>query len=121
MKTKGATEAQEQVALFEWAQYSRTKYPALDLMFHIPNGGSRNLIEAKHLKEQGVKAGVPDICLPVPSGRYTALYIELKRKNGGRVSEAQRGWIAALNRVGCRAVVCYGWVEATQEIERYLQ
>jgi len=115
-----STEAQEQRALFEWAAYSRTKYPALDLMFAIPNGGSRNLIEARHLKEQGVKAGVPDICLPVPSVRFTALYIELKRRKGGRASDEQRGWIAALNRVGCRAVVCKGWEEAREEIERYL-
>jgi len=115
-----ATEAQEQKALFEWAAYNRTKYPALDLMFAIPNGGSRNLIEARHLKEQGVKAGVPDICLPVPSVRFTALYIEMKRRKGGRASDEQRGWIAALNRVGCRAVVCKGWEEAREEIERYL-
>lgn len=114
------TEAQEQEALFRWAAYSRGKYPELDMLFHIPNGGSRNLIEAAHLKAQGVKPGVPDICLPVPSGRYTALYIELKRRKNGRVSDAQRGWIAALNRVGCRAVVCNGWDEARDAIEQYL-
>lgn len=114
------TEAQEQEALFRWAQYSRVKHPELDMLFHIPNGGSRNLIEAAHLKAQGVKPGVPDICLPVPSGRFTALYIELKRRKNGRVSDAQRGWIAALNRVGCRAVVCRGWDEARDAIEQYL-
>ena len=115
-----AKEAQEQTMLFEWARLSITKYPELELLFAIPNGGSRNLIEAAHLKAQGVKPGVPDICLPVPSVRYTALYIELKRRKGGVVSDAQRGWIAALNRVGCRAVVCHGWDEAREEIERYL-
>lgn len=116
-----ATEAEEQKALFRWAAYNRAKYPALDLMYHIPNGGSRNAIEAKHLQEQGVKPGVPDICLPVPNAVYTALYIELKRRERGKVSDAQRGWIAALNRVGCRAVVCRGWDEARVEIERYLR
>ena len=123
MRTKDlvATEAQEQAALFRWAAYSRAKYPELDLLFHIPNGGSRNTIEARHLKEQGVKPGVPDICLPVPSGRYTALYIELKRRKKGRVSEAQHGWLMALNRVGCKAVVCRGWEEAKREIEDYLR
>lgn len=115
-----ANESQEQEALFRWAAYSLVKYPALELLYHIPNGGSRNPIEAYNLKMQGVKPGVPDICLPVPSGRFTALYIELKRRKGGRVSEAQRVWIAALNRVGCRAVVCKGWDEAREEIERYL-
>lgn len=116
----GPTEAQEQEALFRWAQYSRAKYPELDMLFHIPNGGSRNPVEAAHLKAQGVKPGVPDICLPVPSGRFTALYIELKRRQNGRVSDAQRGWIAALNRVGCQAVVCKGWDEAREVIEQYL-
>lgn len=120
MIKKAPTEAQEQKSLFEWAARAKAKYPALDLMYHIPNGGSRNLIEARNLKEQGVKRGVPDICLPVPNALYTALYIELKRPNGGRVSDAQRGWIAALNRAGNRAVVCRGWDEARREIERYL-
>lgn len=114
------TEAQEQESLFRWAAYNRIKYPELELMYHVPNGGGRNLIEAAHLKAQGVKPGVPDICLPVPNIKYTALYIELKRRKGGKVSEEQRGWIAALNRVGCRAVVCHGWDEAREEIERYL-
>lgn len=114
------TEAQEQEALFRWAAYSRAKYPELALLYHIPNEGQRSPLTGYRLKLQGLQPGVPDICLPVPSVHYTALYIELKRREGGRVSEAQAGWIAALNRVGCRAVVCRGWDEARAEIERYL-
>ena len=116
----GPTEAQEQEALFRWAAYSRGKYPALELLYHIPNEGQRSGLTGYRMKLQGLRRGVPDICLPVPYGRFTALYIELKRRDGGRVSEEQRGWIAALNRVGCRAVVCRGWDEAREEIERYL-
>lgn len=114
------TEAQEQEALFRWAAYAAGKWPQLRLLFHVPNGGSRHPAEAAHMKAQGVKPGVPDICLPVPVGRYAALYIELKRKKGGRVSDEQRGWIEALNRAGNRAVVCRGWDEAREEIVRYL-
>ena len=36
------TEAQEQSDLFRWADLAKGKYPELTLMFHIPNGGSRN-------------------------------------------------------------------------------
>lgn len=126
MKTRGSTvrvpsEAQEQKALFEWAAWAKGKYPALALMYHVPNGGSRNPVEAKNLKLQGVKPGVPDICLPVPNPVYTALYIELKRRKGGRVSDDQRGWINALNRVGNLAVVCKGWEEARDVILEYLR
>ena len=116
----GPTEAQEQEALFRWAAYSRGKYPALELLYHIPNEGQRSGFTGYRMKLQGLRRGVPDICLPVPSGRFAALYIELKRRKDGRVSEEQKGWIAALNRVGCRAVVCRGWDEAREEIERYL-
>ena len=37
-------------------------------MFRIPNGGSRHPAEAARLKAQGVKAGVPDLCIPVARG-----------------------------------------------------
>lgn len=116
----GPTEAEEQYALFRWAAYNRTKYPELELMYHIPNEGRRSIVTGGRLKAQGLRPGVPDVCLPVPNVKYTALYIELKRRKGGWVSEDQRGWIAALNRAGCRAVVCNGWDEAREEIERYL-
>ena len=113
-------EAREQEALFRWAEYERGKWPELEAMYHIPNGGSRNKAEAARLKAQGVKAGVPDICLPAARGCYHGLYIELKRRNGGRVSEAQRGWIAYLENAGYCARVCHGWDEARETIEKYL-
>lgn len=115
------TEAQEQEALFLWAERAKGKMPELGLLFHIPNGGSRNLLEAAHLKAQGVKPGVPDICLPVPRGKFAALYIELKRRKRAEVSDYQRGWIMALNRVGNQAVVCCGWDEAREVLIEYLK
>ena len=118
---KIATEAEEQTALFEWARLASGKYPELQLLFHIPNGGSRNRVEAVHLKQQGVRAGVPDICLPVPRGIYGALYIEMKRRKGGRLEESQKRWLDILNRCGNRAVVCHGADEARAVILEYLQ
>ncbi len=63
---KNCSEASEQIKLMEWCKWQEHKYPELQLLYHIPNGGSRNAIEAKNLKRQGVKPGVPDLCLPVP-------------------------------------------------------
>jgi len=115
------TEADEQTTLFRWAAISAGKYPQLQLMYHIPNGGSRNAREAHNLRLQGVKAGVPDICLPVACGGYSALYIEMKRKRGGRVSDDQKAWIDKLTKAGNRAVVCCGFEEAQAEIIKYLE
>lgn len=116
------TEAQHQSALFKWASQPavRMVYPELKMLFHIPNGGKRDPIEAKHLKEQGVKKGVPDLCLPVPRGEYHALYIEMKTEKG-RTSEAQEWWIEELLKQGNLAVVCHGWEEAVICLTNYLR
>jgi hypothetical protein len=113
-------EAQEQVALFEWAQLQSGKYPELALMFAIPNGGSRHIVEAVHLKAQGVKAGVPDIFLPVARLGYHGLFIELKRSKGGVVSIDQKLMISALRDQSYAVEVCKGWEAAANVIKVYL-
>lgn len=114
-------ESEEQIALFRWASLCKNTYPELNLLHHIPNGGTRNKAEAARLKAEGVKPGVPDLCLPVPRGQYHGLYIELKRKHGGRISKSQSEWIDALLMHGYCAAVCNGWEEAKGMIERYLK
>lgn len=115
-------EADEQKRLFEWASYmANAKYPELELMYHIPNGGSRNKIEAARLKAQGVKRGVPDICLPVPRGIYAGLYIELKREKGGVLSKDQSEFLLKLRTQGYRIAVCKGFQDAANTIEIYLK
>lgn len=110
-----ATESQEQAALFKWAELNR-----INLLFHIPNGGRRDIITASRLKAEGVKAGVPDMFLPVPRGEHHGLFIELKTV-AGTTSESQERWLEALNEQGYKAVVCYGWVEAAAVITNYLK
>lgn len=113
-------EAQEQATLFEWAARMVGKYSELALMHAIPNGGSRNPIEARNLRLQGVRAGIPDIFLPCARKGHHGLYIELKRLKGGRVSVEQKKMILALQEQGYKAVVCYGWEEAANVIKEYM-
>jgi len=115
------TESQEQMALFEWAEMYKREYPELQLMYHIPNGGYRTKAEAGRFKAEGVKAGVPDIFLPVSRGGFHGLYIELKRMGRSGISDAQRKWLAALSEQGYKTVVCKGWQEAAGALSRYLK
>ena len=114
------TESQLQILLFDWCHMNRQKYPELQLMFHIPNGGYRNIATAKRLKAEGVKSGVPDICLPVPRGNYHGLYLELKTDKG-RLSKEQENWLSNLSREGYLAEVAYGFDEAVKVIKEYLE
>lgn len=74
------------------------RFPELALLYHVPNGGSRNKIEAARLRAQGVKSGVPDLCLPVA--------------RGGNHGLLEQGYAAA---------ICKGWQEAASVIIDYLQ
>ena len=112
-------ESKIQQALFEWAAYNTGKYPELRLLFHIVNEGKRNAVSGYHLKQQGMKKGLPDLCLPVARGQYHGLYIELKSESG-RLQETQKQWIDDLNKQGYKAVVCFGFDEAVAAITDYL-
>lgn len=112
-------ESQEQICLFQWAMWSSQKFPELSLLYHVPNGGRRDKKEAVSLKRQGVKAGVPDLVLPVARDGHFGLYIELKvGKN--KTTDIQKKWIKELIEQGYMVEVCYGWNEAKEVLENYL-
>ncbi len=113
-------EHQEQVSLFQWAEWNFGKYPDLKWMYAIPNGGLRNAIVAKKLKAEGVKPGVPDIFLPIPRRGYNGLYIEMKRQTGSVTSPHQKEWHIALRKYGYRVEICKGFESAKEAIEDYL-
>ena len=110
----------EQIGIVKWVQLRRYTLPELDMLYAIPNGGRRDAITGAQLKAEGVKRGVPDLCLPVARGGFHGLYIELKRRTGGVVSEHQQQWIEQLRSQGYKAEVAHGASEAIQIIEQYL-
>lgn len=114
------TEHDEQVALFAWAAIAQNTVPELKMLFHVPNGGSRNPIEAARLKAAGVKPGVPDLFLPVPRPGWHGLWIEMKAK-GGMPTREQAAWLQALRSQGYLTRVCRGADEAISAISHYLE
>jgi hypothetical protein len=120
MAHKRQWEAESQAALFRWAFYEAATIPELNLLFHIPNGGSRNKIEAVNLKRQGVKSGVPDLFLPVARGKWHGLFIEMKH-GVNKPSKNQEAWIENLHKQGYAVVVCYDWEKAAELLKLYIQ
>lgn len=118
-KAPQPTESEEQQRLFTWAAFCAGKYPELQLLHHIPNGGKRSKGEAGRFRAEGVKAGIPDLCLPVARSGFHGLYIEMK-KQGGKVSQEQAHWLNSLDKQGYLTAVCYGWEAAAEVIKDYL-
>jgi hypothetical protein len=110
----------EQSALIKWAELSTAKHPELRLLFASPNGGKRNVITAMNMKREGVKPGVPDLFLACPSKGFHGLFIEMKKRKGGKTSEAQYRWLTDLSLAGYQVAICAGWEEAKGLIEQYL-
>jgi hypothetical protein len=114
-------EGQEQAALMTEL---RIRIPEVaDLIFHVPNGGHRVKAVAAKLKAQGVKAGIPDLVLPMARGGFFGLYIEFKATppNDAAISDSQHERIRKLNAQGYLAVVCRGHFDTMEQIRAYLR
>ena len=131
------SEHEHQVTVIEWcALMAKRKFPMLKWIYAVPNGGDRHKAVAAKLKAEGVKPGVPALCLPFPAHKgvvdtmirqnlktlfYHGLYIEMKSKEAkGRVSPEQKKWLEYLECVGYKVNVAWSANEAIQIIEAYL-
>jgi hypothetical protein len=114
-------EGLEQAVLLEEIEL---RYPEVfALIFHVPNGGHRHKLVAIKLKQQGVKAGVPDLVLPMARGGYFGLYIEFKATppHDAAVSTTQSAYLQALIAQGYMAIVCRGHADAMEQLRAYLR
>lgn len=112
--------------------------PQLRWLHAIPSGGSRGdtaqsrKIRGSILKAEGVKKGIADVFLPVPTfepldGGLKAivccgLYIEMKRKDGNQsdLSQEQREFAKYCELNGYSYQVAFGWRKAADIIINYL-
>jgi len=105
-------EAQVQVAL---CNHLRWRAKPDCFWFAVPNGGRRNAVEASHLKDQGVRAGVPDLIL-IRGGKTYGL--ELKADQG-RVSVAQEAVQIEMEIAGATVATAYGLDAALAQVEQW--
>lgn len=102
-----------QASFFSWIDLHKAKYPVLNYFFAIPNGTNKSPAARAKFKKEGLRAGVPDVCLPVPSmdGKYIGLWFEFKSA-GGKASYDQEIWIKNLREVTHRVEVIRDWTDA---------
>lgn len=116
-KSYTPTEHTVQTALCDWLDL---QHPEV-LYYAIPNGGKRGWQARTRATAEGLKAGVPDLCLCEARGGWHGLYIELKRAKRGRVSAEQIVWIESLRQRVYQAEICFGFEHAQQVIDKYLR
>jgi hypothetical protein len=117
------TEHENQRALFGWAIDNQTRLPELKTMFAIPNAGKRSAGATQYYYEEGLKPGMPDICLPiirkVEGKQKSCLFIEMKYDDG-KVTANQEKRHEILRSHGSVVVIAWSTAQAIQIIEDYL-
>ena len=120
LKMQMPSESSEGAALMRWKAAAMRQHPDLRLLFHVPNGGAREIQTAARLKREGVVPGVPDYFLLVPRHEYHGMAIELKRRDGGVLSASQITMMELLSYHGYYVVIANGWESARDLILQYL-
>ncbi len=126
--TKPPLESRESEDFTRWLRRRRL------LFCHVPNEGRRSQRRGAALKRQGLSAGVPDFLIFTPpprdvpafmgdpqSGRIVravGVAVEMKRRSGGRLSDAQRVWLAGLSDCGWLTYVTRGADAAIEQLTR---
>lgn len=106
-------EHDEQVAVVEYCDLKSIP------VYAIPNAAKRTPAAAAYMRDEGLRKGFPDLCVPRARGPYHSLYIEMK-SDGGKPTEEQSEWIWRLREEGMCAYVCYGASNAIALIEQYM-
>jgi len=114
-------EHREQVEVIRWADSQVETHPEFAFLFAIANAGAgAQSGQAGKMKAEGVRPGVPDLCLPVPRGVYHGLYIEMKQATAGTTSGVQRAWHEFLKRQGFYMATAHGADIAKQILTTYI-
>ena len=96
-------------------KWFRLAYPKL-FIFAVPNGGSRNQIEAHNMRLSGVVAGVSDL---VVIGNGKVLFVEMKIAKG-RQSERQKEFQDIVESLNHKYVVCRSFEGFKKEIDLWV-
>ena len=110
-------ESRLQTSCMTWFKY---QYQSIaPLCFAVPNGGHRRITEARILAGEGVKPGVSDVILLVPTESYSSLCIEFKVEKG-KQTELQRSWQELAEKHGNKYVIVRSFDEFRTAITDYL-
>jgi hypothetical protein len=110
------SESKLQQEIFNWYQnnYCLKFHDPRGMIFSIPNGGTRNKLEAITMKATGLLAGASDLIVILPNGKLS--FIELKTDTG-KQSEKQIDFENRVNDLGFE----YKIIRSLEEFKEWTQ
>jgi len=110
---------EESTEQIKFVQRVRMILPEI-LIHSIPNGGKLTGMQRIRREKEGELAGVSDLFIAEPIGKHCGLYIEMKRKTGGKVSKKQNAFMLKAEAKGYRCHVANSCELAWGILNEYL-
>ncbi len=120
------SEHKEQVKVIRWWDGSRERAGAHLLyklpyyaLYAVPNAGLRSVMLGSRMKQEGLRAGVPDLCLAVVRAPWHGFYAELKY-GANKASTMQADYLAYLHDAGYHTGTYWSAETCIDAIQDYL-
>ncbi len=118
-KPRATGEHDNQSAFFDLLRLNEPQHPDLKRIFAIPNAAKRSPRVIAEMKAEGLKAGVPDIFIPIGRHGYFGAWIENKF-GGNKMSAAQSEYREFLLKNNYAFKICYTALDQIEFLEWYL-
>ncbi len=124
LKVQTRKEWREQVDIYQWTQ---TQEVLRGFTMKFDNEGRRNVVQAAVAKRMGLLAGVSDLFIARPAGRFCGLWIEVKQNREYTPSERrsetwkrQEAFQARMRSVGFACRFAFGAEDGIKIIRSYI-
>ena len=115
------TESAEQKAVIVWWAYTCAGYNLPEcVLMACPSQAARSIRGGARMKAEGYRSGTPDLFLAAGRHGQHGLFIEMKRSDGGVLSENQKAMLFELSGQNYRTAVACGAAQARKVIAEYL-
>lgn len=113
-------EDSELIKFFDWVGWQEKIDPRFKSIYHIANERKTSWQAGKILKSKGVRAGVLDVCVPIPVRPYPGMYVELKIKPN-KLSKEQSDFSQLMHAMGYAVRVAWSGDELIELVKSYIK
>ena len=113
-------EIEEQFTVVQWLEAKKIKFTAT-----AHSTFTKSFAQKMKNKKSGLRPGCPDLLIVLQpsqsrSRKGEVLFLEMKRRKGGRLSPEQQEWQVALATAGQHVFVCHGCDEAIEVLSVFI-
>ncbi len=109
-----------QAAYFDLVDREAARDWRYGMIYAVPNARKASISALLWYRAEGLRKGVLDVCIPIPTDLRPGARIEFKRP-GGKLTPEQRMWADGFSKLGWAVAVHTDALEAFEWTKRYMR